>query len=278
MRRLWITIILVFLGSLLNAVAQQQVPALKAKPKKQPPARATVGKAEGRQSRSTDMAIDQLVAGNYQIELDINFFLGFPRGEFKENNTHVGIGIDGAFFYHISQTPLLVGLNIAFNTYGTTRRHAPLSTTIPDVEVEVERSNNYLIIDPIIRFQGQLGRVSMYAETGAGLSNLYTVTKVREWGTSKEVVSSRNLSDVTWNWWIGAGVGITVYAGEYMPAKQLWVSNPVLLQLGFRWLSGGEAEYLTPGDVDIENGSVSYNVRFSRTDLLVFLIGISFRG
>ncbi len=283
MRRLWIIILVILLGSLLSAVAQQQAPVLEAKPKKQPVPKTKVGGKEKKKQKKSaiqtgEAAVDQLAAGNYRIALDLNFFLGFPRGEFKENNTHVGVGLDGSLFYHFPRTPLLVGLNVSFNTYGTTRRRTPLSTTIPDVEVEVERSNNYLIIAPVVRFQGQLGWMSAYVEAGAGLSNLYTETKVKDWETDKEVVSSRNLSDVTWNWWVGAGIGTVIYAGEYMPAKQLWVSNPVLLQFGFRWLSGGEAEYLTPGDVDIENGSVSYNVRFSRTDLLVFLIGISFRG
>jgi len=229
-------------------------------------------------TQSGEAAVDQLVAGKYRGALDINLFLGFPRGEFQENNTHVGAGIDGSLLYHVPSTPLMVGLNVTYATYGTTRRRAPLSVYIPDVEVEVERTNNYVIIDPMVRLQGQLWRISPYAEVGAGLSYLFTMTKVKELWTDKEVVSSQNLGDITWNWWAGGGVGIVIYAGKYAPATRRWISNPVLLQLGFRWLSGGAAEYLTPGDVDVDNGTVSYNIRVSRTDLLVFLIGVSLRG
>ncbi len=282
MRRLWIVILVVLLGSLLSAVAQQKAPVLKAKPKKQPAPKTEVGGKEKKKQKKSaiqtgEAAIDQLVAGNYQVALDLNLFLGFPRGEFKENNTHVGVGLDGSLFYHFPRTPLLVGLNVAFNTYGTTRRHVPLSMFIPDVTVEVERSNNYLIIDPVIRLQGHLGWMSAYAEVGGGLSRLYTKTTVKDLETDKEVLSSENLSDITWNWWAGGGLGVVLSSGEYDPAQQKWTSNPLLLQIGFRWLSGGEAEYLTPGDVNVEYGSVSYNVRSSRTDLWVLLIGISLR-
>ncbi len=283
MRRLWIVILVVLLGSLLSAVAQQKTPVLKAKPKKQPVPKTEVGGKEKKKQKKSaiqtgEAAIDQLVAGNYQVGLDLNLFFGFPRGEFKENNTRIGVGLDGSIFYHFPRTPLLVGLNVTYNIYGRTVRHVPLSVFIPDVTVEVERSNKYVIIDPVIRLQGHLGRMSLYAEAGGGLSWLYTETTVKNLETDKEVVSSENFSDVTWNWWTGGGVSVLLSPGEYNPARQKWASGCYLLQVGFRWLSGGEAEYLTPGDVNVEYGSVSYNVRSSRTDLWVLLIGISIRG
>ncbi len=264
------------------ALGQQETPVLKAKPaQKQKPAvrvDTTQQKRKGAtaSAAATEQALEALQAGNYRWTLQGNLFIGIPRGEFRENNTRAGGGIEGKLLYHFPQLPVHVGLGVAYVTYGISRRHVPLSLTIPDVTVEVERTNNYMIIDPELRLEGLWGRLMVYAALGAGVTYLFTETKVKDWESDKEVVSSTNYQDWTWNWWSGGGIGIVLYSGEY--GSNTWSSSPLVLQMGFRWLSGGAAEYLTPGDVDVDLGTVQYTVRRSRTDLFVLIIGLMLRG
>jgi hypothetical protein len=51
----------------------------------------------------------------------------------------------------------------------------------------------------------------------------------------------------------------------------------VFVDVGARYVFGGEAEYLKEGSVRNVNGRVAYDILKSKTDLLVFQIGASVR-
>lgn len=51
----------------------------------------------------------------------------------------------------------------------------------------------------------------------------------------------------------------------------------VLIDIGVKYIESGEAEYLKEGSIRTENGSVVYDVNKSKTNLLTFQIGASFR-
>lgn len=246
---------------------QESTPTLRATPK---------GGEAKQEETSKDDAYAALSRERYDGLVHVNFFLGFPREEFKENNTHVGVGLDGGLLLHTPGLPLLFGLNLSFSSYGTTKRKTPWSTTIPDVFVEVERNNNYLMIDLAGRIQPTMGFFSPYVEFAGGASNLYTSTKVIDPTTNETIAESQNLSDWTWNYWAGAGVELILSPGQVYQGELK--GNTFGLHFGVRYHTGGEAEYLTPEDVQVEQGSVTYNVRKSRTSLLVFVLGISIRG
>lgn len=56
--------------------------------------------------------------------------------------------------------------------------------------------------------------------------------------------------------------------------------EPVIESIGVfldvRYIRGGEAEYLREGSIEIDDGRVHYDVRHSRTDIVIVRIGLSF--
>ena len=56
--------------------------------------------------------------------------------------------------------------------------------------------------------------------------------------------------------------------------------DPKLESIGIfgdiRYLRGGEADYLRKGSIEIDGGRVKYDVRHSRTDIVIVRIGLSF--
>jgi hypothetical protein len=53
--------------------------------------------------------------------------------------------------------------------------------------------------------------------------------------------------------------------------------SDVYVDLGARYIFGGEAEYLKEGSVRNVNGRVAYDILKSDTDLLEFQIGVTVR-
>jgi len=74
--------------------------------------------------------------------VDLDFNVGAPQGEFSDEIDRLGWGLGLMGGYKIPETPLMVGLDFGFMNFGVDTRTEPLSTTIPDLTVEVENSYN----------------------------------------------------------------------------------------------------------------------------------------
>lgn len=96
----------------------------------------------------------------------LNIMLGFPRGEFKENVKRTGFGLSGHFLFLApsAQRPFGIGLNIGYLNYGQETRREPFSLTIPDVTVDVERSNNLVNFHAIFQLGFGSGAVRPFVE------------------------------------------------------------------------------------------------------------------
>lgn len=209
------------------------------------------------------------------FQAGINFALGFPQTEFKENVDNTGLGLSGHFCYNLSQTPLSIGASFGFLIYGRATRKEPLSTTIPDVIVNVETTNNILLGHLLLRIQPptQSRIIRPYVEGLFGFNYLWTETKVKDWDWDEDIISSKNYDDTALSYGGGGGLMIQVYQGRKEKSKGLYTIN---IDLGVRYLFGGEAEYLKKGDIQRVNGKVIYNPSQSTTDLLTTRIGVTF--
>src|SRR5690606_36432668 len=76
---------------------------------------------------------------------DLNFIVGVPQGSFSENVDDAGFGLNLFGGLGVGRSPVVVGLELGFMVYGFERRNEPFSTTIPDVTVDVETSNNIML-------------------------------------------------------------------------------------------------------------------------------------
>ena len=206
----------------------------------------------------------------YAQEAGLNFTLGFPMGEFKDNVKRTGFGISGEFLLLTPtvQNPFSIGLNIGYINYGSESRTEPFSLTIPDVFVDVNRTNNIVNFHVLFQLAFPTGIIRPYGEALFGGSYIFTETSIKSRGT-EEVASSTNFDDFAWSYGAGGGFLIQVYQSDNPEDKV----GSVFIDLKARYLYGSEAEYLKEGSVSIDNGKVIYNTSRSKTDLLTAHIG-----
>ncbi len=197
--------------------------------------------------------------------------LGFPEGEFKQNVDRPGFGLSGEilFFNPSEGLPFGFGLDIGYLNYGNESRQEPFSATIPDVIVDVNRSNNLINFHAIFQIAPPSGNVRPYAELLFGGAYLFTETSINSRG-NEEVASNTNFDDFAWNYGVGGGLLIRLYSAD----EEGRSFEALFLDLKVRYLLGTEAEYLKEGSVTIENGNVYYDVSKSKTDLLITQLGV----
>jgi hypothetical protein len=201
----------------------------------------------------------------------LSFIAGFPQGEFKDNVDQNGFGIGGEFLYSPSTSPLGIGVSLGFMNYGEESRREPFSTTIPDVEVEVKTTNNILLGHLLLRAQVKQGPIRPYIDGLVGFNYLFTKTKIQDVDDKEEIASSTNLDDGVFSYGAGGGVMLRLYTGKTKKAKT-W---SILLDLCFRYIIGGEAEYLKEGSIKRVNGKVVFDKIQSKTDILTTHLGVT---
>ena len=199
----------------------------------------------------------------------VNFTLAFPMGEFKDNVDRLGVGgsVHFLFWDQTSNLPFSFGLNLGFINYGSESRREPFSETIPDVTVDVDRSNNLVNFHLLFQIAPPPSTVTPYAELLFGGSYIFTETQIKSRGT-EEVASSTNFDDFAWSY--GGGGGFMILLSDNLSENV----GALFLDLKVRYLLGTEAEYLKEGSVTIRDGDVHYDVIRSKTDLLTAHLGV----
>jgi hypothetical protein len=204
----------------------------------------------------------------------LSFDVGFPQGELRDQIERNAYGIGGQVFYSPRQGPLAVGFELGWMNYGNESRREPFSSTIPDVTVEVETSNNIVQAFLILRGQLPKGPIQPYGDALIGFNYLFTETTIKDADDpSEEVASSTNRDDAAFAYGFGGGVMVSVYDGMIDSVHSI----QVLLDGGIRYVLGQEAEYLKEGSIRRENGTVEYDMIKSRTDMLRLHVGVAIR-
>ncbi|MGE5400578.1 MAG: hypothetical protein ACM3S2_09250 [Ignavibacteriales bacterium] len=211
----------------------------------------------------------------------LNFMLGFPQGEFKKSVDRTGYGIDGyVVFWNVTPSmPFTLGVNGSYMTYGSEDRREPFSSSIPDVTVNVSRTNNIASFHLLLQVMPPAGNFRPYIEGLVGGSYLFTKTEVNNEGNANsEIASSTNFDDWAWSYGGGGGIMFKVFEmpekeGDNNGAPKL---NSLWVDLKVRYLLGSEADYLKEGAVRIEQGKVIMNPSRSHTDMITAHIGVVF--
>lgn len=207
-----------------------------------------------------------------QPQGELSFAMGFPQGEFADNVTNPGFGINIFGGLGFAQAPVVLGGELGFLIYGQEHRREPFSTTIPDVTVDVETNNNIVMGHFVLRLQPQTGTVRPYADGLFGFKYLFTETRIendRFRPGPDPIAVSTNFDDIALSYGVGGGVDVRLYHGMLGESP-----GTVFLKLGARYLPGAEAEYLKKGSIARNDGTVTYEVERSRTTLLVPQIGV----
>ena len=225
---------------------------------------------------------DTTEAPNISGQVSGGIIGGVPVGGLR-NNVGTGAGIRLSLAGWMDQRPVLLGLDLGFFGYGHVEEEVPFSSTVgPRVPVEVSTSNNVLQTHLTARLQSRTGRVRPYAEALAGFKYLFTRSRVDEddfgGDLGDEVAGSTNFDDFALSGGVGAGIDIQVYRQDN-PAKEV---RRVDLHFGVQYLLGQEAEYLTEGALNDQNGNgqldrSELDVRRSRTTFLQPTFGVTVR-
>ncbi len=214
-----------------------------------------------------------------EFHLDLDFNVGVPQGEFSDEIDRLGWGIGLMGGYKIPETPLMVGLDFGFMNFGIETRNEPLSTTIPDITVEVENSYNLVNGNLLFRLSGPPSTFRPYIDGLFGFNYFFTQTVLRETGafSDEDVLRDTNFEDTSLSYGFGTGVNLRVYKGEEQsdPSGDIAL-GAVYLNAGVRYMFGREAEYLQEGSITRDNGNITFDVSRSETDLLYFKFGVNF--
>lgn len=210
-----------------------------------------------------------LVSVNYGQTFGGSLMLGSPQGDFRTNVDRLGYGIQvhGTLWSPSNERPFTIGLNLGYMVYGEVSERRPLSTTIPDVMVEVNRTNNLANLHLLLQISPFTGTVRPYIEGLFGGAYIFTTSEVKSESTQIPFAESTNWDDFTWSYGAGAGL-LLLISNDMAEVKNLY------LDIKARYVYGSEAQYLTENDIAINNGRIVYFPRRSKTDLLSFHIGV----
>ncbi len=216
--------------------------------------------------------------GQPLFQAGANFTLAFPQNEFGKSVDNNGFGGTGFFVTNIPKSPLFVGASLTFLIYGSETREEPWSQTIPDVFVDVTTNNNIVAGHILFRVQPPRGAVLPYLDALLGFNYLWTETSVHDQGDvdDDDIASTKQLDDIAFSFGGGGGLMFRVYSGPGGSSLKRDLLA-VYVDLGFRYLKGGEAEYLKEGSIQVDNNNqVNYDIQESTTDILSAHIGVSF--
>ncbi len=215
-----------------------------------------------------------------KLEAGLGLSLAWPQGEFKEEVDFAwGGGLRLGYGFH-EEAPGAASLffDLSYLNYGRERRIAPFSTTIPDVVVDVVTDNYMVLASPGVSIGVRRGWFRPYGEVFGGLTYIATTTKIEDRSLpQKEIASSTNFSDWTYNLGFGGGVQVPLWERPAPSGRQEMGLSEALLDVKFNYIKGGEAIYLKKGSIRRENGQVRYDLYESTTDLFQVRIGVSFR-
>ena len=201
----------------------------------------------------------------------LGMMIGVPVGEFGDN-VEVAAGISIKFDVGLGGSPLSVGTELAYLSYGSESLDVPL-VGMPELSVDVNRSNEIILVHGRVRAQRREGRVRPYVDGLVGLLDIFTRTSIEGdvtctgTGSCTDTGDSvTNIDDVAFS--AGGGAGFMVGFGKSPRSARLDVS--------VRYLYGGEAEYLTEGGIRWGSDVATLLPHRTSTHIVLVDIGVAF--
>ena len=221
------------------------------------------------------LALSQLSFADDRFQVSLNFLMAYPQNGFKDNVDRTFYGLSGEFFFRLPRSPFSVGVSLEYLNYGSETRTGPMSIDFPEVWVDVTTRNCIFSTAAVLRLSPARGPFCPYVEGLIGFNYLFTYTSVSDDdGGSEDIASTTNFDD--WAFAYGAGAGAVVRVLDVRGREGRSVFS-LDLDMGFRYMKGGNAEYLREGIILRGRGSVTYTPLTSTTDLLKTRVGIAFR-
>jgi hypothetical protein len=190
--------------------------------------------------------------------------LSQPKGEFA-NNVPNGYGFDLTGMFRLDpQGYFNLRADLGGVRYGHERQRVgfPISGR---VAVDLNTDNQIGFGAFGVQLQVPDGWFRPYANAAVAATYFWTESSISGADNSESILQTTNLDDWSHAWVFGGGVMIPF--GRSIGA----------LNLGARYHYGASATYLKEGDItDNPDGSINLNPRNSKTDLVLWQLGVSF--
>jgi hypothetical protein len=198
--------------------------------------------------------------------LDIAVQVAQPVHGFADNVNNA-FGVGSSVRHHFSWfRPLGLRGDFAILNYGNERQRVPLSGTVNRVTVEMNTSNNILLVGGGPELAVMQGSFRPYAHGFLGYSHFFTESSAGDDNGGGAFARSTNFSD--------GGLATGGGAGIRMPLRTR--RTEVSIDGGARFLRNGVRTYLRRGDViDLPDGSLAFTPRTTNADFWVYYLGIS---
>ena len=189
-----------------------------------------------------------------------DFAISQPKGEFATAGVPTGYGFDVTGLLNIDRTGwFALRADGGGVQYGHEGGFIGYYAGIP---LDLNTNNRIGFGSLGLQLQFPNGPLRPYASASYGLVRFYTNSCVSAEDNSIQEQCNTNHGD-----WAGAGI----FGGGFL----LPIGTSFRLNFGARYHYGNPATYLKKGDiVDNPDGSVTLNVRSSKTDLVLWQIGI----
>jgi hypothetical protein len=187
-----------------------------------------------------------------------------PKGEFASNVPN-GYGFDLTGMFRLDpQGYFNLRADLGGVRYGHERQRVgfPISGRIA-VDLSTDNQIGFGAIGAQLQIPD--GWFRPYANAAVAATYFWTESSISGADNSESVLSTTNLDDWSHAWIFGGGVMVPF--GRSIGA----------LNLGARYHYGATATYLKKGDItDNPNGTINLNPRNSKTDLVLWQLGVSF--
>lgn len=215
------------------------------------------------------LAVLATSAGALEQEGNLRFIVADPNGDFGRAVDQAGFGLAAQYGLR-PQPSLTIGAGVDFLIYGSRSTHHDLPL-VDDFKLTTDNNlgGGFLFA----RWRPLSGVVQPYAEVRAGMNYLWTDSKLEDddgWDDG-EIARETNFDDFAPFWSGGGGLLIRLSQGNQFERKP-----GVFLDLAVAYQQGGEAEYLTEGDITLEAGRPVFATSRSTTDLTTFELGVGF--
>lgn len=196
-----------------------------------------------------------------------DFVVAQPKGELATNIGN-GYGLNGTGMFRLDPKGFInLRADVGGVRYGREFFRIPFSVVTGRIALNLETTNN--IAWGAIGGQLQIpdGWVRPYANAAIAYTHFSTQSTLKGSDNTYQYASTTNQSDGSRAWIFGGGL-VVPFGSRYALGG---------LNLGARYYYGGNATYLRKGDItDNPDGTVTLNPRNSKTDLVLWQLGVSF--
>lgn len=206
-------------------------------------------------------------SGPSRFQVGGDFVISQPKGALASNIDN-GYGFNGTGMLRLDSKGFLnLRADVGGVQYGREELYIPWSENTGRIALDLETTNSIAWGAVGAQLQIPDGWFRPYTNASIAYTHFSTTSSLTGSDDDYEYASTTNQSDGSRAWIFGGGVVIP-FGNRYALGG---------LNLGARYYYGGEATYLNEGDIiDNPDGTVTLNRRRSKTDLVLWQVGVSF--